>query len=283
MTRRAPSPPRPLSALRSRRALSALIASLALLIGLTAAGASPAYAGLDGPVAAYVDQHCGMDTTGSGKTTTTVPVDRVTLNLEAVGHGPADSKITAVYTIPGTSKYGTLFGQFDPTKGNVTFNYTVDNPPAASTLSISYEVVWTDGTYYSNTLTRTLLHCTRDNTSGVDREWWFDDAYATAFQQCTTVGTWPYSIRAVDVTVHISHDLSDASRFARQPVWVDYWIPGKKGYTSGTSGTTDSVGDAWVTFRLVAPPTGAELDILSSVREDTSRTYPVHKWVTIGC
>ncbi|GHB67622.1 hypothetical protein GCM10010347_42150 [Streptomyces cirratus] len=263
--------------------MSTLIAGLALLIGLTAAGASPAYAGLDGPVAAYVDQHCAMDTTGSGKTTTAVPVDRVTLNLEAVAHDADNSKITAVYTIPGTSKFGTLFGQFDPARRNVTFNYTVDNPPADAMLSISYEVAWTDGTYYSTTQTRTLLHCTRDNTTAVDKEWWFDDAHVTAFQQCTTVGAWPYSIRAVDVTLHISHDLPDVPGFARQPVWVDYWIPGKKGYTSGTSGTTDSLGDAWVTFRLVAPPTGAELDILSSLRRDTSRTSPVHKWVTIGC
>ncbi|THA58045.1 hypothetical protein [Streptomyces sp. A1136] len=272
-----------MSALRTRRALSALIASLALLIGLTAAGASPAYAGLDGPVAAYLDQHCAMDTTGSGGTPTAVPVDRVSLSLEAVTHDPANSKITAVYTIPGTSKYGTLFGRFDPVKGNATFNYTVDNPPADATLSISYEVAWTDGTYYSTTRTGPLLHCTRDNTTGVDREWASDDADITAFQQCTSVGTGPYSIRAEDVTVHISHHPSDASGFAWQPVWVDYWIPGKKGYTSGASGTTDSFGDVWVTFRLLAPPTGAELDTLSSVRGNGSHTYPVHKWVTIGC
>ncbi|MGW1892427.1 hypothetical protein ACWCP6_19615 [Streptomyces sp. NPDC002004] len=269
------------------RAWRALIASLAVLIGLTAAGASPAFAGLDGPVAAYVDQHCGTDTIGSGTRTIAVPVDRLTLNLEAVGHDPADSKITAVYTIPGTSKYGTLFGQFDPVKGNVTFNYTVDSPPADSTLSISYEVVWTDGTYYGNTLTRTLLHCTRDNTSGVDREWWNDNAYTTVFQQCTTInlriGGRPVWVRAEDMTVHLSHDSFSAPHFAGQPVWADYWIPGQKGYTSGASGTADSTGDAWVTFRLIAPPTGAELDILSSVRDTSPRTYPVHKWVTIAC
>ncbi|MER5859264.1 hypothetical protein ABT131_27180 [Streptomyces sp900105245] len=260
----------------------ALIASLALLIGLTAAGASPAFAGLDGPVANYIDQHCGIDTIGSGKTTIAVPVDRVTLNLEAVGHSPADSKITAVYTIPGTSKYGTLFGQFDPVKGNATFNYTVDNPPAGATLSISYEVAWTDGTYYSATRTRPLLTCTRDDTTGVDSGYGGAEARATVFQQCTSVGTWPYSVRAVDVTVHLSHDRYPAD-YAGQQVWADYWIPGKKGYTSGVSGTANSVGDAWVTFRLVAPPTGAELDILSSVRSVYGRTYPVHTWVPISC
>lgn len=268
---------------RTWRTWRALIASLAVLIGLTAAGASPAFAGLDGPVAAYVDQHCGMDSIGSGTTTIAVPVDRLTLNLEAVGHNPADSKITAVYTIPGTSKYGTLFGQFDPVRGNVTFNYTVDYPPAASTLSISYEVVWTDGTYYSNTLTHTLLHCTRDNTSGVDRSWWNDNAYTTVFQQCTTVGKWPFAVRAEDVTVYLSHDTFDAPSFAGQPVWADYWIPGKKGYTSGTSANADSIGNAWVTFRLITPPSGAELDVMASVRDASGRTYPVHRWVPIAC
>lgn len=271
--------------LRTWRTWRALIASLGVLIGVTATGASPAFAGLDGPVAAYVDQHCGIDTIGSGTTTIAVPVDRLTLNLEAVGHDPANSKITAVYTIPGTSKYGTLFGQFDPVRGNVTLNYTVDYPPADSTLSISYEVVWTDGTYYSNTLTETLLHCTRDNTSGAVQ--WNSHAYTTVFQQCTTVnlriGGRPVWVRAEDVTVHLSHDSSDAPGFAGQPVWADYWIPGQKGYTSGASGTADSTGDAWLTFRLIAPPTGAELNILSSVRDTSTRTYPVHKWVPIAC
>ncbi|MEU9299601.1 hypothetical protein [Streptomyces sp. NPDC048269] len=270
---------------RAWRTWRALIASLAVLVGVTAAGASPAHAGLDGPVAAYVDQHCGTDTIGSGTAAIAVPVDRITLNLEAVGHDPANSEITAVYTIPGTSKYGTLFGRFDPVRGNVAFNYTVDRPPADSTLSLSYEVVWTDGTSYSNTLTHTLLHCTRDNTSGAEQ--WYPHAYATVFQQCTSInlriGGRPVWVRAEDVTVHLSHYPFDAPRFAGQPVWADYWIPGRKGYTSGASGAADSSGDAWLTFRLIAPPTGAELDILSSVRDTSTRTFPVHKWVTIAC
>ncbi|MFI6149896.1 hypothetical protein [Streptomyces sp. NPDC051109] len=267
------------------RTWRALIASLAVLIGLTAAGASPAFAGLDGPVAATLDQHCGTDTVRSGTTTTTVPVDRVTLNLEAFGHDPANSKIIAVYTIPGTSKYGTLFGQFDPVRGNVTFNYTVDNPPADSTLNLSYEVVWTDGTYYNNTLPQALLHCTLANTSAaVD---WGSYSSTTVFQQCTTIvrsiGGRPAWVRAEDVTVHLSHDPFDAPRFAGQRVWTDYWIPGHKGYTSGASGTADSTGDVWLTFRLIAPPTGAELDILSSVSDGPTHTDPAHKWVTINC
>lgn len=72
-------------------------------------------------------------------------------------------------------------------------------------------------------------------------------------------------------------------RFAGQRVWTDYWIPGHKGYTSGASGTADSTGDIWLTFRLIAPPTGAELDILSSVSDGPSHTDPAHKWVTINC
>ncbi|MGW7380438.1 hypothetical protein [Streptomyces sp. NPDC054794] len=261
------------------RTWRALIASLAVLIGLTAAGASPAFAGIDGRDP-WIDQHCGIDTIGSGTTTIAVPVDRLSLNFEAIGHDPAGSKITVVYTIPGTSKHGTLFGQYDPVRGNATFNYTIGSPPADSTLSISFEIAWPDGTYYSNTLTRPLLHCTRDNTSEVDKRWWPDLARTTVFQQCTTVGTWPFSVRAVDVTVHLSHD---DPGFAGLPVWTDYWIPGKKGYTSGASGTADSTGDTWQTFRLVAPPTGAELDILSSFRDPSTRTYPVHTWVPIAC
>ena len=69
----------------SWRTWRTLIASLAVLIGLTAAGASQAFAGLDGPVAAYVDQHRGIDTIGSGTTTIAVPVHRLTLNPEAAG------------------------------------------------------------------------------------------------------------------------------------------------------------------------------------------------------
>ncbi|MER5727344.1 hypothetical protein ABT084_03115 [Streptomyces sp. NPDC002138] len=228
----------------------------------------------------YIDQHCAIDTIGSGTTSIAVPVDRLSLNLSAVGHDPAGSKITVVYTIPGTSKYGTLFGQYDPARGHATFNYTIDSPPADSTLSISFEIAWPDGTYYSNTLTRPLLHCTRDNASDVDKRWWQDLAAVTVFQQCTSVGRWPYSVRAVDVTVHRSND---GPRTAGLPVWTDYWIPGKKGYTAGASGTTDVTGDSWQTFRLVAPPTGAELDIVSSTRDSSPYTFPVHTWVPIAC
>ncbi|WP_330328447.1 hypothetical protein OHS33_00985 [Streptomyces sp. NBC_00536] len=270
---------------RTWRTCRALVASLAVLIGLTAAATSPAFAGLNGPVAAYLDQHCGTDTIGSGTTTIAVPVDRVTLNLEAVGHDPANSKITAVYTIPGTSRYGTLFGQFDPARGNVTFNYTVGSPPPGATLSLSYEVVWTDGTYYNNTLTQALLHCTPDSTGAAVR--WNDHTYTTVFQQCTSVnlgsGTRPLWVRAEDVTVHLSHDAVDTAAFAGRPVWADYWIPGHKAYTSGVSATADSTGETWLTFRMIAPPTGAELDILSSVRDSSTRTYPGHTWVTISC
>ncbi|WP_328923666.1 hypothetical protein OG429_02845 [Streptomyces sp. NBC_00190] len=112
-------------------------------------------------------------------------------------------------------------------------------------------------------------------------------SYTTVFQQCTTInlriGGRPVWVRAVDVTVHLSHDAFYSTKFAGQPVWADYWIPGRKGYTSEASGTADSTGDAWLTFRLIAPPTGAELDILSSASDTSTRTYPVHKWVTIAC
>ncbi|MFI2765494.1 hypothetical protein ACH5A3_42925 [Streptomyces echinatus] len=266
---------------RDWRTWRALIASLAVLIGLTAAGTSPAFAGIDGRDP-WIDQHCGIDTVGSGKTAVAVPVDRLSLNFESIDHDPAGSKITVVYTIPGTGKYGTLFGQYDPARANAVFNYTIDYPPADSTLSISFEIAWPDGTYYSNTLTRPLLHCTRDNPGDVDKRWWQDPAPVTVFQQCTTVGTWPFTVRAVDVTVHRSHDEPVS---AGVPVWTDYWIPGKKSYTSGASGPTDSTGDAWQTFRLVAPPTGAELDILSTLRDTSSSPYsfPVHTWVPIAC
>ncbi|MEV0415114.1 hypothetical protein AB0I68_31040 [Streptomyces sp. NPDC050448] len=43
----------------------------------------------------------------------------------------------------------------------------------------------------------------------------------------------------------------------------------------GTSAGTD--------LRLIAPPTGAELGSLSSVRDTFTRTDPAHTWVTIGC
>ncbi|MFJ3235573.1 hypothetical protein [Streptomyces sp. NPDC086787] len=264
---------------RTWRTWRALIACLAVLIGLTAAGTSPAFAGIDARDP-DIDQHCGVNTIGSGTTTIAVPVNRLSLNFLAVGHDPAGSKITVVYTIPGTSKYGTLFGQYDPARGNAAFNYTIDNPPADSTLSISFEIAWPDGTYYSNTVTHPLLHCTRDNAGEVDKRWWQDPAHTTVFQQCTTVGKWPFLVRAVDVTVHLSHD---GTGYAGLPVWTDYWIPGKKGYTTGASGTADSTGDAWQTFRLVAPPTGAELDILSTFRDPAPWTYSVHTWVPIAC
>ncbi|MFI5828474.1 hypothetical protein ACIA6C_14585 [Streptomyces sp. NPDC051578] len=73
------------------------------------------------------------------------------------------------------------------------------------------------------------------------------------------------------------------TRFAGQRVWTDYWIPGHKGYTSGASGTADSTGDVWLTFRLIGPHTGAELDILSSVSDGPTHTDPAHKRVTSNC
>ncbi|GHE73822.1 hypothetical protein [Streptomyces vinaceus] len=76
-------------------------------------------------MAVTLEQHRGTDTFRSATTTTTVLVDRVTLALEAFGHDPANSKIAAVYAVPGTSTYG-LLGQFDPVRGNVTFDCTVD-------------------------------------------------------------------------------------------------------------------------------------------------------------
>ncbi|MFI5999322.1 hypothetical protein ACIA98_02720 [Streptomyces sp. NPDC051366] len=165
-----------------------------------------------------------MDTIGSGTTTIAVPVDRLTLNLEAVGHDPADSKITAVHTIPGTSKYSTLFGQFDPLR---------EASPSTAR--------WT----------------TRPRATISLR-----------------IGGRPVRVRTEDATVHLTHDSFYAPRFAGQPVWADYRIPGQKGYTSGASGAADSTGDAWLMFRLIAPPAGAELDILSSAVDTSPAPTP---------
>lgn len=289
MTRRARRTRKTRRARGAWRALTAALTILVGLVGLSSAGASPAFAGLDGPVAANLDQHCGVNSIGSGTTTIAVPVDRVTLNLEAAGHEPAGASIIAVYTVPGTSKYGTLFGQFDPVRANVTFDYTVTSPPAGATLRLDYEVSWTDGTYYTGTQSRPLLHCTLANTTDSEAAYWNNFVEAGVSQRCTTVdlgvrGRHAY-VRADVVTVNIAHGAPySADGYAGQPVWADYWIPNSRGYTSGASGTFDSTGHATVTFQLIAPPTGAELDVLASGRVSFGgRTFPAHKWVTIAC
>lgn len=234
-------------------------------------------------------QHCGLEIRGSGVTTMSIPVDRVTLNLEGVAHAPAGSHVTATYTVPGTGKTGTAVGQFDPVKGNATFDFTVASPPAGKQLNISYQASWADGTSYSNTLVAPLLHCTQDNTNDADRT--RDDRFATAqlFQRCQTVvrridGV-PVFVRENIVTVWVQTYDPDSGPnwFAGQPVWLDYWIPGHKGYTSAATGTFDSDGKATLTFKLTSPKAGSEINVLASARETYGRTYPAYNWTTNSC
>ncbi|MFE0510110.1 hypothetical protein [Streptomyces sp. NPDC058964] len=275
--------------LRAWRTWRALTAALTLVAGLSAAAASPAFAGLDGPVAANMDQHCAVETIGSGPTTIAIPVDRVTLNLEAAGHDPNDSSITATYSIVGTTKTGTTTGKFDPVKSNVTLTFTVASPPLGAELDVHYQVSWTDGTSYDNTARTALAPCTLANTTAVNTSTWNNYVeVADVSQQCTTVrfniNGLPVYIREDIVTVDVAHGSPyPAGWYAGQAAWADYWIPGHKGYTSGASGTFDSTGHARLTFRLLAPNTGSELDVLASGRESGVRTFPAHTWTTIAC
>ncbi|MGW0884652.1 hypothetical protein [Streptomyces sp. NPDC002671] len=273
---------------RPLRALKAVVAGLAVLIGLTAVGASPAYAGLDGPVSPNMDQHCAVETIGSGPLSIAVPVDRITLNLEAVDHDPADAGITATYTVVGTTKTGTTTGEFDAVRSNTTLTFQVSNPPLGAELDVNYQVSWPDGTYYSHTIETWLAPCTLSNTTAFNTSTWLNFLDMTSVsQRCTTIdlgvgGRHAY-IRADIVTVNISRGSPYSPEwYAGNSVWADYWIPGTKGYTPGASGIFDANGRATLTFRLLAPPTGAELDVLASGKFDLA-TVPAHGWVTIAC
>ena len=271
------------------RTWRALTAALAILIGLAAAGASPASADPGGPVAPNLDQHCAVQNSGSGPTTLAIPVDRITLNVESVGYAPANSTITAFYTISGSTKTGTATGAFDTARKNATFTFSVPNPPPGATLTVTYQVWWHDvGVYYSNFVSAPLAPCTLDNTTYVDASTWNDYVTVTGLsQRCETVdigvgGRHAY-IREDIVTVNVAHGSSYwPSWYAGRSVWADYWIVGQKTYTSGASGVFDSDGKATLSFVITAPTTGAELDVLASGQAG-SRTFPVHSWAAIAC
>lgn len=274
---------------RARKTWRAVTAALAILIGLTAAGASPASADPGGPVAPDLDQHCAVQNSGSSPMTIAIPTDRITLNLESVGYAPANSTITAFYTISGSTRTGTATGAFDTARKNATFNFSVSNPPAGATLTVTYQIWWHDlGVYYSNFVSAPLAPCTRDNTTYVDASTWDDHVTVTGVsQRCETVdigvgGRHAY-VREDIVTVNVAHGSSSwPSWYAGRPVWADYWIVGQKTYTPGASGVFDSDGKATLSFVIIAPTTGAELDVLASGQAG-SRTFPAHSWATIAC
>ncbi|PKW12526.1 hypothetical protein SAMN05428944_0196 [Streptomyces sp. 1222.5] len=271
------------------RSWRAVTTALAFLIGLSAAGASPASADPGGPVAPNLDQHCAVQNSGSGPTTIVIPVDRVTLNVESVGYAPANTTITAFYTISGSTKTGTAPGAFDTARKNATFNFSVSNPPPGATLTVTYQVWWHDvGVYYSNFVSAPLAPCALDNTTYVDASTWNDYVtVAGVSQRCETVdigvgGRHAY-IREDIVTVDVAHGSSYwPSWYSGRPVWIDYWIVGQKTYASGVSGVFDSDGKATLSTVITTPTTGAELDILASGQAG-SRTFPAHFWTTIAC
>ncbi|MYT21011.1 hypothetical protein GTW69_32005 [Streptomyces sp. SID7760] len=261
--------------------------ALAILICLTTAGVSTASADPGGPFAPNVDQHCAMQNSGSGPMTTAIPVDRITLNLETVRYPTTDSTITAIYTISGSTKTATATGTFDTARKNATFNFSVSNPPPAATLTVTYQV-WVHGVYYSNFVSAPLAPCTQDNPSYVDASTWNDYVNVTGVsQRCETVdigvgGRHAY-IREDVVTVNVGHGTSYwPSWYAGRSVWADYWIVGQTTYTSGAPGVFDSDGNATLSFVILTPTPGAELDVLASGQAG-SRTYPGHSWVTIAC
>ncbi|MFD8146742.1 hypothetical protein [Streptomyces sp. NPDC059708] len=261
--------------------------ALVTLICLTAAGASAATADPGGPFAPNVDQHCAMQNSGSGPMTTVIPVDRITLNLETVGYPPTDSTITASYTISGSTRTGTASGTFDTSRKNATFNFSVSNPPPGATLTVTYQV-WVHGVYYSNFVSVPLAPCTWDNPAYADASTWNDYVTVTGVsQRCETVdigfgGRHAY-IREDIVTVNVAHGPSyGPSPYAGRSVWADYWIVGQKAYTSGASGVFDTDGKATLSFTILTPATGAELDVLASGQAG-SRTFPGHSWTTITC
>ncbi|GAA0296904.1 hypothetical protein GCM10010302_39450 [Streptomyces polychromogenes] len=261
--------------------------ALVILICLTAAGASPAAADPGGPFAPNVDQHCAMQNSGSGPMTTVIPVDRITLNLETVGYPPSDSTITASFTISGSTRTGTANGTFDAARKNATFNFSVAKPPPGATLTVTYQV-WVHGVYYSNFVRVPLAPCSWDNPAYVDASTWSDYVTVTGVsQRCETVdvgvgGRHVYIPEDI-VTVNVAHGPSyGPSPYAGRSVWADYWIVGQKAYTSGASGVFDADGKATLSFVILAPTTGAELDVLASGQAG-SRTFPGHSWAPLAC
>ncbi|MFF4368179.1 hypothetical protein [Streptomyces sp. NPDC001594] len=231
--------------------------ALAILVCLTAAGASAATADPGGPFAPNLDQHCATQNSGSGPMTTVIPVDRITLNLETVGYPPTDS------------------------------NFSVAKPPPGATLTVTYQV-WVHGVYYSNFVSAPLAPCTWDNPTYVDASTWNDHVTVTGVsQRCETVsigvGGRHASVREDVVTVNVAHGPSyGPSSYAGRSVWADYWVVGQKAYTSGASGVFDADGKATLSFVILTPTTGAELDVLASGQAG-SRTFPGHSWTTITC
>ncbi len=291
--RRRPGRARPNGARRGgggRRLLSGAVALFATAaLGLAAAG--PAHAGLDGPLSTNYDQHCLTNVEHIGKFTLLEPVDRVTVNLEAVDHDPADQSVRVTYSVPGSVGATTLTGHFDPVLHNVDFTFDLGFPPVGGTLAMTAAVTYADGTSFSDQFTSPVLDC-GDAPTAKDIGTWGNFVATTATQTCGTevlhLGSAPVVVPYDRVSVTVGSGAPYGPPFlAGDPFWTGYWVTGGSqpvtAYTPGTTGAISPSGaPAMVTYTIFFPPASGELNLLTSVRDDT-RTFPAHLWLPIAC
>jgi hypothetical protein len=283
---------------RSRAAAIAVVVFATVALAL--AGAGPAQAGLDGPLATNIDQHCVTKFENLGQFTLIVPTDRVTVTVEAVDHAPVDQSVRVTYAVPGSVATTTLTGHFDANRHNVTFTFDLGYPTTGATLQLSSGVTWSDGTTFADQFNEPLLGCTQSPQPAPDLSSWDNFLTSGVTQVCGnlpvrgTTGTGigsgiglriPYD--RVSVTIGTGTVYDPGLFTAGASVWADYWVtggsPSSVAYTSGNSGTFPPSGaPITLTFTILAPPASGELNVLTSVR-DGDRTFPAHNWVPIAC
>ncbi|MYS23343.1 hypothetical protein GA0115240_152212 [Streptomyces sp. DvalAA-14] len=269
-------------------------------MGLALAGAAPAHAGLDGPLSTASDQHCVTDVAHAGGFTLLEPTDRVTVSVEAAGHDPADHWVWLEYSVPGSVNPTKVVGHFDPDRHNVFFTFDIPYPATGSDLVYTSNVIYADGTSFSDHFDDPLLNCTQSPAPQPDFSVW-SNFEATSFAQTCGV-TRPTIIKGMLIHPGVPYDLVtvnvaagapyDWSTVANDTFWTGYWIRGSDPndpaptYIPGTTGAFGPIGaPVTVSFTILDPPHTGELNILTSTRSSDgwNRTEPSQSWAAMAC
>jgi hypothetical protein len=267
---------------RLRTRMAALLTAAAVAgLGVTGIGAlvaAPAHAGLDGPMATNIDQHCLIDWHWRGVVIR--KLDWVTVRVESL-HGAGSAWID--YEIPGVlARTAGPRGTFDPQSRSVAFTFPVRQPAPGSSLVIYAGSVWSDGTTHQNQFTvQPPATCDQVSGNSADSPDWTNFADIGFSQQCRLTSAGPYLRWVNRVTVTLA--VGEQYDFQPGDAWVDYWVSGsgRTDYSRAAQGHFDP-GSRTLTLAFdLAPGHGAtELGVVGGFDWD-GRAMAAHAWAPL--